>query len=63
VNIEEAKQAEVKKLDDLETTLNSEYEGGDLTSAQRVSVLSEIRKVIWLRSVLNGLVVVPERES
>lgn len=47
---------EVAKLDKLEVELYEELDNEKLTTAQRVGVLSEVRKVIWLRAVLMGLV-------
>lgn len=61
--IEAVRAVEVTKLDDLEKSLNAEYEGGDLTSAQRMTALQEIRRIVWLRSVLNGLIEVSGSES
>jgi hypothetical protein len=48
---------ESTRLDNLEKSLDAEYENGDLTAAQRINVLSELRKVIYLISLINGLIV------
>jgi hypothetical protein len=47
---------EITKLNHLEGQLWDEYDNGGLTTAQKVSVLSEVRKVIYLRALLLGIV-------
>ncbi len=55
--------AEIAKLNDLEKTLNHEFEQGGLTAAQRLTVLSEIRKLIALRATIAGVIQPPEFET
>jgi hypothetical protein len=48
---------EVKRLDTLEQDLLSEFEGrADMTVPQRLTLLSEIRKLIYLRALIKGLI-------
>jgi hypothetical protein len=49
-------KAEIKQIDELQEKLKEEFEGGQLTTAQRIGALSEIRKCIQFRCVLEGLV-------
>jgi hypothetical protein len=55
-DLDEVRAAEIHKIDDLIGQFFGELEKQPLTTAQRISALSEIRKCVQFKCVLLGLV-------
>ena len=53
----------MQTLTEVEKALWGEYNGGQLTTAQKIGALSELRKVVQLRGLITGIVPTPGRED
>jgi hypothetical protein len=56
VTVRDRREIEIDDLDSVERNLWGEYLDKDLTAAQRLTALSEIRKVVHLRGLISGIV-------